>query len=223
MAEFELNVELRNLIDARLDAIDDVLRRARMPHSERRDIVGEVETQVFELLARRGENLTQEDVLAVLDSLDPPESYIPEHMLALSTPAAEVDQNSARPSRLPLLLIGVGFALLIDLVVAGIGLAGREFFLSENARETLVGVTVVLTALLAATGIVWLKRSKTSWLDANCVRIAAVIPLLFVDYLFAVVLSWSRGNLLLCLTLGGTGLVVNLLAVRHFWRSIPVN
>jgi hypothetical protein len=49
-----------------------------MPWSERRSIVGEVETQIFELLARRGPALTREDVLAVLASLDPPEAYLPE-------------------------------------------------------------------------------------------------------------------------------------------------
>jgi hypothetical protein len=224
VANAELNAELRILIDARLDAIEDVLRQVHIQNSERRHIVGEVETQIFELLARRGESLTRGDVLAVLDTLDPPECYVPEHMRdTLSTPAAQPDQISARPRWLPPLLIGVGLALLIDLVVAGIGLAGRDVFLSENARETLVGVTIVLSALFAATGMVWLKRSKKPWLDANYLRVATVIPLLLVDYLFAVAISWSRGNLLLCSTFGSTCLVVNLLAIRLFWRSIPVN
>jgi hypothetical protein len=224
MANADLNAELRSLIDARLDAIEDVLRQVHVQNSERRHIVGEVETQIFEMLARRGENLTRDDVLAVLDSLDSPDCYIPEHLNAgLSTPGAGPDQNWARPPWPALLLIGVGLALLIDLVVAVIGLAGRELFLNENARETLVGVTVVLTALFAATGMVWRKRSKKPALDANYRRVAAVIPLLFVDYLFAVAISWSRGNLLLCLTLASTCLIANLLAIRHFWRSIPVN
>jgi hypothetical protein len=223
MANADLNAELRSLVDARLDAIEDVLRHVHVQNSERRHIVGEVETQIFELLARRGENLTQDDVLAVLDTLDPPECYVPEHMRdMLSNSAAQPDQNSPRP-QWPLLLIGVGLVLLIDLIVAGIGLAGRDLFLSENARETLAGVTIVLAALFAATGMVWRKRSTKLWLDANYLRVAAVIPLLFVDYLFAVAISWFRGNLLLCLTLASTCLVVNLLAIRHFWRSIPVN
>ena len=229
MANADLSPELRHLIDARLDAIDDVLRRVHVQNAERRHIVGEVETQIFELLARRGGILTREGVLAVLDSLDSPECYIPEYMRAtLSTPAIPADQSSARPSRLPLILIGLGLALLIDLVVAGIGLAGRELFLSENARETLVGVTIVLSALFAATAMVWLKRSKNTsnselWLDANYLRVAAVVPLLFVDYLFAVAISISRTNLTLYSTFAITCLVVNFLAIRHFWRSIPVN
>ena len=90
MTAAELNPELRKLIDARLDAIDRTLIRAQLAWSERRSIVGEVETQIFELLARRSESPAQEDVLAVLDSLDPPESYLPEEFRGRSSdePAA---------------------------------------------------------------------------------------------------------------------------------------
>ena len=73
MTAADLNPELRNLIDARLDAIDHILIRAQIAWSERRSIVGEVETQIFELLARRSEMPMQEDVTAVLDSLHPKE------------------------------------------------------------------------------------------------------------------------------------------------------
>jgi hypothetical protein len=78
MTAAELNPDMRTLIDARLDAIDLVLIRAQMAWSERRNIVGEVETQIFELLARKSPAPTREDVQAVLDSLDPPEAWIPE-------------------------------------------------------------------------------------------------------------------------------------------------
>ncbi len=78
MTAAELHPDLRNMIDARLDAIDRALSRAQMTWSERRNIVGEVETQVFELLARRTPAPAREDVQAVLDSLDPPEAWIPE-------------------------------------------------------------------------------------------------------------------------------------------------
>jgi hypothetical protein len=78
MTAAELNPELRKLIDARLDAIDRILVGAQVAWSERRSIVGEVETQIFELLARRSQLPTHDDVLAVISSLDPPESYLPE-------------------------------------------------------------------------------------------------------------------------------------------------
>jgi NADH:ubiquinone oxidoreductase subunit 6 (subunit J) len=145
---------------------------------------------------------------------------------AIPALAAQHGQETARGSRLPLLLVGIGLGLLLDLLFAGIGFVGGDVLQSENARETLVGVTIVLSALFAATAMVWLKRSKNTnksgpWLDANYLRVAAVVPLLFVDYLFAVAISISRANLILYSAFGITCLVVNLLAIRHFWRSIP--
>jgi hypothetical protein len=80
MTAAELNPSLRKLIDARLEAIDRILISAQISWSERRSIVGEVETQIYELLARRSQVPVQEDVLAVLASLDPPESYIPDEL-----------------------------------------------------------------------------------------------------------------------------------------------
>ena len=65
MTAAELNPELRNLIDTRLEAIDRILLRAETGWSERRSIVDEVETQIYELLARRGPAPSEADVLAV--------------------------------------------------------------------------------------------------------------------------------------------------------------
>jgi hypothetical protein len=51
----------------------------RLPRSERVEIVREVESQIFELLGERNsDELTREDVLAVLARLDPPEAYLPD-------------------------------------------------------------------------------------------------------------------------------------------------
>lgn len=80
MTAAELNPELRSLIDARLESIDRILAIAQIGWSERRSIVGEVETQIYELLARRSQLPTREDVLAVLAELDPPEAYLPEEL-----------------------------------------------------------------------------------------------------------------------------------------------
>ncbi len=78
MTAAELNPQLRRLIDARLEAIDRILSHGQVSWSERRSIVGEVETQIYELLARHSPQPQEEDVLTILASLDPPESYLPE-------------------------------------------------------------------------------------------------------------------------------------------------
>jgi hypothetical protein len=98
MTAAELNPELRKLVDARLDAIDRILVSAQVSWSERRSIVGEVETQIFELLARRSQIPNLDDVLAVIDSLDPPESYIPEELRA---PLRSATVDAAAPASLP--------------------------------------------------------------------------------------------------------------------------
>ncbi len=66
----------QSLIDARLDTIDRMLL-GHVPRSDRTAIVGEIESQIHELLAGyEVEAITREDVLDVLRRLDPPEAYL---------------------------------------------------------------------------------------------------------------------------------------------------
>lgn len=68
--------ELQSLIDARLDTIDRMLM-GRVPRSDRMAILGEIESQIHELLPDKGaELLDREEILEVLRRLDPPEAYL---------------------------------------------------------------------------------------------------------------------------------------------------
>ena len=70
VATTQIAESLQTLIDSRLDTIDRMLL-GRLPRSERLEIVREVEGQIHELLGERGsDELTREDVLAVLARLD---------------------------------------------------------------------------------------------------------------------------------------------------------
>src|SRR6516165_7522594 len=74
----QLSESLQALVDARLDTIDRMLL-GRTTRSDRLAIVREVESQLFELLHEQGrDELTREDVLAVLSRIDPPEAYLPD-------------------------------------------------------------------------------------------------------------------------------------------------
>jgi hypothetical protein len=78
VATMQITESLQTLIDSRLDTIDRMLL-GRLPRSERLEVVREVEGQIHELLGERADDdLTREDVLAVLARLDPPEAYLPE-------------------------------------------------------------------------------------------------------------------------------------------------
>jgi hypothetical protein len=76
----QLSESLQSLIDSRLDTIDRMLL-GRLSRQDRLAIVREVESQIHELLqASDADELTREDVLAVLARLDPPEAYIPDEL-----------------------------------------------------------------------------------------------------------------------------------------------
>ena len=77
MTAVGLSDAVQALVDARLDTIDRMLL-GRVPRADRLAIVREVEGQVHDLLAERGEEPDRDDVLAVLARLDPPEAYLPE-------------------------------------------------------------------------------------------------------------------------------------------------
>ena len=73
-----LSESLQRLIDSRLDTIDRMLL-GRVARGERMAIVRDVESQVHELLGEHEtDDLTRDDVLAVLARLDPPEAFLPE-------------------------------------------------------------------------------------------------------------------------------------------------
>jgi hypothetical protein len=81
-----LSQTLQSLIDSRLDTIERMLL-GHVPRAERIAIVGEVESQIHELLGEReADDLSREDVLAVLARLDPPEAYLPEDSPTDSAP-----------------------------------------------------------------------------------------------------------------------------------------
>ena len=76
----QLSTALQTLIDSRLDTIDRMLL-GRVGRGERLAIVREVESQIDELLGEREtDEVSREDVLAVLGRLDPPEAYLPDEL-----------------------------------------------------------------------------------------------------------------------------------------------
>lgn len=119
MTPQELPAEMRQLIDVQLEAIDQALRQSNLSWSDRRDIVGEVEAHVYELLTRRGEDPTLADVAAVLESLDPPASYVPTDVPFNSTYAEPDDQPGALETILAALSRAAPAAVFTTSMIAG--------------------------------------------------------------------------------------------------------
>jgi hypothetical protein len=95
-----LSEACQSLIDARLDTIDRMLM-GRVPRSDRSAIVGEIESQIHELLAaHNSEIISRDDVLNVLGRLDPPEAYLTnEDDETLIRPRQSTTGSSGRPDQ----------------------------------------------------------------------------------------------------------------------------
>ncbi len=91
----EMPADVRRRSDDHLDAIEGVLLRGDVSRTERRSIVDEVETQIYEMLAARAEQEPAAAVAAVLAELDPPIAYAAEDVVSPvrseASPAGESD------------------------------------------------------------------------------------------------------------------------------------
>ena len=167
MATVNLESGLQALVDDRLDAIDRVLLRAGVSRGERRNIVEEVEAQVYELLGRKTEGeSTRAHVLSVLATLDPPEAYAPEPYRQRVRENGESPKPRIRRPQPSLLALGSATGG----VVSGFLTVVLTFFVMEDGlgELTLALAALLLPAALAVTvcGVVAIVRIRRSdgWL-----------------------------------------------------------
>ena len=218
MTAAELNPEFRTLIDARLDAIEQILLRVQVSYSERRHIVGEVESQIFELLSRRGENPAREDIVAVLDSLDPPEAYVPEELRGkLGEPA--VGLSAAKPKGPRVSKLAVINAVLVALLL----LVGIPMLATSHSRDTAdiafsFGLNLFLASLLGIVALVRVLRSGGRLRGVPFALFAVIaFPLCLINAAAIMLVIATQGVLPWLLTLAALG-YLNYLGVRRLWR-----
>jgi hypothetical protein len=218
MTAAELNPEFRTLIDARLDAIEQILMRVQVSYSERRHIVGEVESQIFELLSRRGDNPTREDIVAVLDSLDPPEAYVPEELRGKLGESA-IGPSAAKPKGPRVSKLGVVSAVLVAILL----LIGVPLLATSHARDageiaTFFGVNLFLASLLGIVAVVRVLRSGGRLRGLPFALFAAIgFPLCLVNAAAIMLVIATQGVLPWLLTIAALG-YLNYLGVRRLWR-----
>lgn len=214
MTTTELEPTLRDLIDARLDAIERVLLRVRAAYSERRQIVDDVAAQVHELLARRSPQPTKEDVREVLASLDPPEAFVPEEYR--SRLAVAPDEPVARGPQISWLALGS----------AGVGLFGLMLgslcFLAEidGGELVLLGLLVLSfpLTLCGAIAVVQVLRSEGRLTGLPFALGAALLaPMLFGNFAL-VTAAMMVEEIGLYLLAGAAVLQLNWYCIRQLWR-----
>jgi hypothetical protein len=154
-----LSESLQSLIDSRLDTIERMLL-GRVSRAERMGIVREVELQIHELLEERhAEELSREDVLAVLARLDPPEAYLPDEterepsadrrpVAARALPVGrKADGRTARTSGI------VGLLALSMLLLCAVGYLIAALFNSEILAVFLCGGALALMFIGSVVGL----------------------------------------------------------------------
>ena len=158
-----LSESLQNLIDSRLETIERMLL-GRVARAERMAIVREVESQIHELLGEREtDELSREDVLAVLARLDPPEAYLPEEGGATDSPPSarsrpirlavhSVHQGNFRVARASAIL-GL-LALSSVFVLLPIGYLIANLFSSEIVAIFLCGGSLLIMLVSGVLGVV---------------------------------------------------------------------
>lgn len=97
MQVMEYSGTVRQLIDARLDAIERALMASGMTRADRSQIVSAIEDQIVEMLNQQGsDDPTREDVLQVLARIDPPEAYLEFSALGASDMVAVAEPGGQR-------------------------------------------------------------------------------------------------------------------------------
>ena len=188
VATAHLSESLQTLIDSRLDTIDRMLL-GRLSRQDRLAIVREVESQIQELLHERdADDITREDVLAVLGKLDPPEAYIPDELdapqvkrsgvihtreLKHAAAAADDDLRIARASGiLGIAAVALFLSLPLSYVIAMA--AG-----SEGVLFALGGATLLLMSISGIVGLALGIRARLNgaWAIAGIVTSLAALLL----------------------------------------------
>ena len=160
VATARISDSVQTLIDSRLDTIDRMLL-GRVSRQDRLAIVREVESQIHELIqASDADELTREDVLAVLARLDPPEAYLPEEtegepvslhqtiVARTAQPEIKGDVKVGRASG----ILGLAAIVLLLLLPANYTIAVA--LKSELALLVLGGGNLLVLGIAAALGLV---------------------------------------------------------------------
>jgi hypothetical protein len=159
VATAQISESVQTLIDSRLDTIERMLL-GRASRQDRLAIVREVESQIHELLqASDGDELTREDVLAVLARLDPPEAYIPEEIdgdrvsLHRTISARERQSGPAASYKIGRAAGFLGVSALALLLLLPVEYLIADALNSEVAAEILLIGTLLLMFIAGVLGL----------------------------------------------------------------------
>jgi hypothetical protein len=194
VATARISDSVQTLIDSRLDTIDRMLL-GRLSRQDRLAIVREVESQIHELIqARDADELTREDVLAVLARLDPPEAYLPDETEGEPVPLHQtIVARTAQPEIKGDVKVGrasgiLGLAAIVLLLLLPANYTIAVALKSELALLVLGGGNLLVLGIAAALGLVLgvVARKSGAWAIVGIVTsvLAPVLALAIVAIAF---------------------------------------
>jgi|GEM_PF-1745823 len=199
----ELDPSLQLLVETRLDILDRILV-GRVSRGDRMSILGEVESQIEELVAQKdAATLSRADLLEILGRIDPPEAYIPDDLderesrmtrrRYVAMPLVRVrpaEAPAARPSRTGMIGGILGSASLVMLLLlgalalgAGMLLESEPVFFIGLFLASVVGITGGVAALIlgivgrhqGALAIIGIVSGTLSFLASLCLPVLAIL------------------------------------------------
>lgn len=192
-----LSADLQSLIEKRLDLVDRVLLDGRVSRSERTTILQELEGQILQLVERRSEQPTRDDVLRVLSELDPPEAFLSDDDDPLSEPAPVRKPfaggrrpviSEPRPMASPSALALWAGSLVSSVSLATALLMSAAVWFAPEPTLVLVAVIQIGALIGSAMGVTWLLQSRShaaSGLERAVACIAAATIPLTLSFLMA--------------------------------------
>ncbi len=199
----ELDPSLQLLIETRLDILDRILV-GRVSRGDRMSILGEVESQIEELVSQKdAATLSRADLLEILGRIDPPEAYIPDDLderesrmtrrryvamplvrvRAAVTPAAPPSRTGLIGGILGLTTLGMMFLIgLISLGTAMLFESEAVFFIGLFLASV-IGITGGVAALIlgimgrhqGALAIIGIVSGTLSFLASLCLPVLAIL------------------------------------------------
>ena len=97
----ELTPDVRQRLDAHLDAVEQALSAARKSRQQRRGIVDDLEAQIMDMLGGKSESPTLPDLEEVLAKLDPPSAYGEGSNRAAAAGPGMAAAPTTSPARMP--------------------------------------------------------------------------------------------------------------------------
>jgi hypothetical protein len=208
----------RAAIEAYLDSVDEALIAAHAPRSDRMQVLQDLESQIADMLAQQPQPLTEEAVVALIRTLEPPSHFAATYGNGKQTAPLPMSSHFFRLPQTPWPMIGAMSCAILCIACLFV-----VFAAAMNDRDMLefmiflVLVTVILTpvALWMAHRQIGAHRNvpRRDLVLKSIAAYAALVPILLLLFLAAI----TEGFVLAALGVAAF-VYFEYVLIRRIWR-----